>query len=257
MNKFLKILLGLGCVIGLAIGAVFYFSAGMVQSADGFFAAVQSGDMDSAYSYLSEDFQATTSRDDLAGYLAKNRLDQVSEASWSSRSIDGGRGTLKGSVTTVSGGVVPLTLGFVKGEDGWKIYTIQKPSSGLQQEDQPLQVPAEEELIALVNESVGYFIQSVEEGSMATFYGHVSRLWQQQFPVEKFDEVFASFYGLDADFSVLQTATPVFSAEPAIDDKGVLVVSGYYRAGTLRFQFEQMYIYEGLKWKLVGFSAYV
>ncbi|TXS90712.1 hypothetical protein FV139_17175 [Parahaliea maris] len=255
MNKFLKIALGLVCFIGLVIGAVFFFTAGMVETADEFFAAVKRDDMKAAYSYLSEDFQASTSEAELAAYLAKNRLNQVSEASWGARSVESGRGNLKGSITTDAGGVVPVTLGFVKGDEGWRIYTIQKPASGIQQESGGPQVPGEEELVRLVDGSVQVFVQSVQERSMETFYDHVSRLWQDQFTVDKFDEAYAPFYAMDVDFSLLRTVSPVFTSAPTIDENGVLEISGYYPTQPQQFQFRQNYIYEGLSWKLVGLYA--
>ena len=134
MKTLLKVLLGFVGVIVLAISAVFFFTADITEAADEFFFAVKDKDMDKAYSYLSEDFQSGTTKGDLQLYLEKNSLSKFKEANWESRSINDARGDLTGSITTDSGGVVPIALSFIKGDNGWKIHSIQKPSSGVQEE---------------------------------------------------------------------------------------------------------------------------
>lgn len=114
-------------------------------------------------------------------------------ASWESRSINGGRGSLIGSITTESGGIVSITLSIVKGENGWKIYSIQKPPPGIQEESSPIQMPSEQEQVQLVSKSMRVFAESVNDQSMAKYYSHVSNLWQQQFTIERFDEAVSDF----------------------------------------------------------------
>jgi hypothetical protein len=255
MNKFVKILLGIVGVIVIAISAVFFFTADMVGAADEFFMAIKNKDMDKAYSYLSEDFKSGTPKDALQRYLEKNSINSFKEASWESRSINGGRGNLVGSITTESGGVVPISLSFVKGDKGWKIYSIQKPSSGIQEESTPVQMPSEQEMVKLVSDSMKLFAESVNEKSMVKFHSHVSNLWQQQFTPEKFDEAFGAFYDLGADLTVLEKYSPQFSTKPNINEDGVLVIAGQYPTEPSKVHFEQKYIYEGLGWKLIGFST--
>ncbi len=255
MNKLVKILLGVVGVFILAIVAIFFFTADMVTSADEFFAAVKDRDMKKAYTYLSEDFQASTNQADLEAYLEKNLIHKFKEASWESRSINGGRGHLVGSITTESGGVVPITLDFVKGDNGWKIYSIQKPSSGIQEESSPIQIPSEQEQIQLVAEAMHIFADSVNDQSMAKFHSHVSNLWQQQFTIEKFDEAFGEFYNIGVDLTILDNYSPQFKSKPSIDENGVLIISGYYPTKPNQVHFVQKYIYEGLGWKLMGFST--
>lgn len=131
MKTLAKVLLGIVGVIALAIAAVFYLTADMTTVADEFFRAVKTNDMDKAYTYLSDDFKAGTSKAELHDFMVSSSLSKFKEASWQSRSFHGNRGQLVGSITTVSGGVVPVTLSFVKGEGGWRIYSIQKPSAGI------------------------------------------------------------------------------------------------------------------------------
>lgn len=255
MKKLIKIFLGIVGVFIIAIVAVFYFTADMVKSADEFFSAVKENDINKAYTYLSEDFQASTSQTDLEIYLENNFIDKFKEASWESRSINGGRGSLIGSISTQTGGVVPITLSFVKGDNGWKIYSIQKPSSGIQEESSTAEIPSEQEQVQLVSKSMKIFAESVNDKSMAKFHSHVSNLWQQQFTIGKFDEAFGVFYDTGVDLTVLDKYSPQFRAKPSIDENGVLVIAGHYPTEPNQVHFEQKYIYEGLSWKLMGFSA--
>lgn len=254
MSKFLIILAGIGAIVVIAIAAVFFFTAGMVDKADEFFTHIKSNNYDQAYSLLSQDFQSNTSMNDLKAYISKNSLNNFKEASWESRSINGGRGTLTGSITTESGGVVPITLNFVKGESGWRIYSLQKPSSGIQEETAAIQIPTEQEQVQLVSTSMHVFAEAVNEKSMKKFHSHISHLWQKQFTVDRLDGAYGKLYSIDADLTVLDNYSPQFSSKATIDEDGVLLLAGRYPTKPNSVIFEQKYIYEGLGWKLLGFN---
>ena len=255
MKTFLKILLGIVGAIVIAISAVFFFTSDMVVTADEFFVAVKNKDMDKALAFLSEDFKSGTSKDALQKYLENNSINNFKDASWESRSINNGRGNLVGSITTESGGVVPISLSFVKGDNGWKIYSIQKPSPGIQEDSTQDQMPLEQEMVRLVADSMHVFAESVNEKSMVKFHSHVSNMWQQQITPNKFDEVFAAFYDAGVNLTVLDNYSPQFSGKPNIDENGVLVIAGLYPTKPNQVHFEHQYIYEGLGWKLMGFST--
>ncbi|WP_308366232.1 MULTISPECIES: hypothetical protein [unclassified Microbulbifer] len=221
MNKLLKIVLGVVGVITLAILAVFYLTSGMVKVADELFLAASQGDTEKAYSLLSEDFKNGTSKEDLEKYFIVNSINNFKEASWESRSTSGGRGSLKGSITTHSDGVIPITLNFVKSNGNWKIYSIQKPSSGLQFESE-VQIPSKNEQSILVEDSMQAFAESVNEKSMEKFHSTFSSMFKMQFTPEKLDEAYGSFYQAGVDLTVLKDIEPVISTSPEIDDNGIL-----------------------------------
>ncbi|MBN8430165.1 hypothetical protein JF535_04780 [Microbulbifer salipaludis] len=253
MNKLLKIVLGVVGVVALAISAVFYLTSGMVKVADELFLAASRGDTEKAYSLLSDDFKSGTSQEDLKKYFIANSLNNFKEASWESRSTSGGRGSLKGSITTREGGVIPITLNFVKSDSDWKIYSIQKPSSGLQVESE-LQMPSENEQLNLVTNSMQVFAESVNEKSMKKFHSTFSSMFKMQFTPEKLDEAYGSFYQAGVDLTVLENIEPKINSSAAIDDNGVLVISGYYPTEPSQVKFTQKFAYEGLNWKLIGFN---
>ena len=255
MKIVVKILAGIGALLIIAIMAVMFMTSGMSDTADKFFAAVKSDNYDEAYSLLSEDFKSNTSKSQLKSYLSKNALTEFKEASWESRSVNGGRGKLTGSITTENGGVVPISLGFVKGENDWKIYSIKKPSSGIQEETESVQLPSEAEQIKLVSDSMHVFALSVKEKNMKKMYRHVSHLWQKQFTVEKFNEAFKSFFQFGDALMILDQYSPQFSKKASINDDGVLILEGLYPTKPNKVYFKQKYIYEGLGWKLMGFNV--
>ncbi|MEN6438080.1 MAG: hypothetical protein ABFD97_05815 [Syntrophobacter sp.] len=255
MRKFLKIA---SCVIGLiviGIVAVFYFTADMVTVADEFLGAVKSNDIDKAYSYVSDDFKAATSKDAFKDFLGKSGLTGYKSSSWQERSTSGGRGDLTGSVSTESGGAIPLKMRFVKGESGWKIYAIEKPGAGVQEKSSAPAPPSEEELVRMVAATMHLFAVSVNEKNMAKFHEYCSSLMQKQYTVQKLDETFAAFFNLGVDLTLLDKLSPVFDGKVTVVKDNVIEIKGYYPTSPSRVHFEQEYVYEGLSWKLLGLSV--
>ncbi|MEN6319554.1 MAG: hypothetical protein ABFD82_12455 [Syntrophaceae bacterium] len=254
MNKIVKIIIGIVIVIALAIGAVFYFTAGMEDTADSFFKAIKKQDIAAARGYLSEDFKASTDEASLKEFLSKGALLNFNKASWSNRQISGGRGELNGEVITESGGVVPLKLLFVKENDKWKIYSIQKPTAGLQTVQASPTVPAKADQIVLAKRSMHDFAVSVNNKSMAHFRSTTSQLWQKQFTIEKFEEAFGKVYKFGLDFTILDGYEPIIEPVSALGENGELILKGYFPTKPNKVDFEQKYIYEGVDWKLYGFK---
>jgi hypothetical protein len=254
MSKLLKIVIGIAVVIVLAIAAVFYFTGGMVDTATAFFEAVKKQDIATAHSYLSEDFKANTNEAALKTFLSKTALLKFKETSWSNRQISGGRGELSGSVITETGGNVPIKLTFVKENGTWKIYSIQKPSAGVQVESESPGIPGAAEQIALAKRSMHDFAVSVDAKSMAHFRSTVSQLWQKQITTEKLDEVFGKTYDADLNLAALDELAPTIEPVSALGENGELVLKGYFPSTPNKVHFTQKYIYEGADWKLYGFS---
>lgn len=255
MKTFLKVLAGITALVVVAIVAVILLTAGMSDTADKFFTAVKSNDYDLAYTCLSDDFKSNTSKEELESYMKKNALSSYKEASWVSRSVNGKRGRLEGSIDTESGGAVPVSLSFVKGDGGWQIYAISKQGSGLQEESTSAEMPGETDQVKLVRDSMHVFALSVKEGSMEQLHGHVSGLWQSEMSVDQLNKSFESFFQFGDTLMVLDSHTPQFSSAATIDDNGVLLLKGLYPTEPSRVYFEHNYIYEGLKWKLVGLNV--
>jgi len=255
MSKIFKIVGGLVVVIALAISAVFLMTSGLASRADDFFTKVKSGEYPAAYEMLSDDFKATTTQEQLQQFLQANALTTFKESTWNNRSISGSRGELIGSITTESGGVVPVSIAFVKGGDEWKIYGISKPKSGIQEESSSKNLPAESEQIQLVKDTMHLFAQSVSEQSMATLYAEISNFWKKQFSQQQMTETFQAFYQFGNALMVVDQQTPILSEKAVLNDSGFLVLKGYYATQPSQLKFTNKYIYEGVAWKLVGINV--
>ena len=250
----LKILLGLLVFLIAGFAAIMYFTSGLVTAADRFFQAVQNQDISAAYAELSPAFQRTASEH--ADYLESSSIADFAETSWSSRSVNLGSGNLSGSITTTSGEVIPLTLDFVKTDGEWKIYAINQPAAGIQESPSSArQIPDEDALVELVRESTEAFAAAIREKDMALFHQHISRVWQDQFTVERLEETYGSFYVLENGLDILKNYSPSFDGEPTLDENGVMIISRHYPTTPDQFHFQHKYIHEGLSWKLLGYSV--
>lgn len=255
MKTWMKVVLGIIAAILALVGLIFWLTGDVTKAGDDFFAAVQNDDIDAAYELLSDDFQAGTSKEELKSYLVANALDKITEVSWGSRSIESNRGTLSGTVTTQSGSAVPLTLNLVNGKNGWQIYAIEKQAAGFRQDNSTAPMPTEEGQVALVNKTVGVFVDSLNVQDMQGFYDHISYLWQQQADVAKLNEVFGGFFPYRSDMQKLKE-TPVVITKPAfINDDGVLEIHVRYENQYGLASFTIKYIYEGLGWKVLGLKG--
>jgi hypothetical protein len=267
MKTWVKVVLGIVATIVVALTLVFYFTAGMVDAADGFFTAVKAKDMVKARTYLAEDFKKSTDENALTQFLSNSALLNFKEASWAERQVnDDGRGELNGSITTETGGTVPIKMTFVKENEEWKIYAIQKPAAGLQTETSSAPattptivanssaVPDKVQQIAMVKQAMHDFLISITQKDMGHFRSTTANLWQQQFTTEKLNEVFKSIIDTDANWSLVENVEPVLTtADVKPDEDGVITLSGYYPTTPSQVQFDAKYIYEDTAWKLIGF----
>ncbi len=255
MKKFLKVLGIIVVVIGLIIAAVFYFTAGMVEVGDEFFEAASKGDSQRAYEQLAQEFASDITPEELQAFLDNMQVADLESVDWGERSFSGSQGEIAGMLKLKGGGSVPFSMDMLKEDDGWKVYTIRKTPSGIQSTPASREIPAEAEIIRLVNETTAAFTQSVYEKSMAKFYDHISVLWQNQTTVEELDGIFGGLYPIEDDMRVLLNYSPVFTSPPSINANGVLLVEGHYPTKPTQVNFTQKYIFEGVGWKVVGYSS--
>ncbi len=255
MKLFLKILAGLALFAVLAVGAALYLTVGITRSADDFFAAVERDDLAAARGLLSQQFLASVDEPGLRRFLGED-LGQVTQTSWSSRVIENGSGRLVGELTTRSGGTVPVKIALVKEDAGWRIQAIERSlPTGLVEARPPL--PAPDAQAQLVAQSLRDFGASAAAGSMRQFRDSTSRLWQEQFSLERFEESYRGFLGVDFDWSFADQLAPAFDGEAGINEDGVLVLSGHYAPDAYRVNFTQKFVREQAQWRLIGFSLQI
>ena len=265
MRTWMKVVLGIFVVLAAVIAIVFYATSGLTDIAEDFFQAIRAGDMERAETYLSTGFKRTTDREKLQAFIKANRLDRFSAIKWGGRSVktSGGlqTGKLEGALELEDGETLPLTVRFLKEEDGWKIHAIEKDSGGISEGEKPKpvshRVPANDVLVAMVNETTQLFGRSIKAGSMEEFYNGISDTWRRQTNVEELDAAFRVFIDADLDLTGIRGLNPVFDKEPSVDGNGILVVEGHYPSRPLRYGFRYKYLQEGKEWKLFGLNGNV
>lgn len=264
----LKILGGIVVFVILIVVIAFYSTSGIVDVADEFFQAVKEKNITKAHSYLAEDFKASTDETALSDFLSKGAILNYKDTSWSERSIENGQGKLSGSVTTETGGTVPIEMTFTKENDAWKIYSIQKQAAGLQSADNagtsttpPVDaapsIPSKAEQIALISQSMHDFAVSINAKSMEHFRKGIAKMWQDQASTKDLNKVYGSYIKAEADLSILDNLEPTIEGEAKTDENGMITLKGYYPTKPKRVNFEQGYIYEDDAWKLVLFNALI
>ncbi|MFZ0942932.1 MAG: hypothetical protein WB930_18375 [Syntrophobacteraceae bacterium] len=151
---------------------------------------------------------------------------------------------------------MPLKLSFVKGESGWKIYSIEKPQAGIQ-DQKAGQVSSESDQVKLVAETMNQFAICVNEKNMEKFYAYSSSRMQKEYTPKKLDEAVAPFFNIGADLTVLENVSPIFDEKPSMNEENVLLINGYYPSKPNQVFFRQEYVYEGLGWKLLGLKVQI
>lgn len=255
MKTWMKVVLGIFAGVAVLVGLIFWLTGDIAKAGDDFFAAAQNDNMDAAYALLSEDFQAGTSKEGLQSYLAANALDNVQETSWSSRSITGSTGELKGTVTTADGSEIPLTLRLINSEAGWRINAIEKERAGFKDSSGSRPVPSAGKQQQLFQETVTAFADSLVDDSMKKLWDSSANSLRQKGSVEDLDKAFETFFEDDDAFLMMSKITPVIDSAKINEKTGTLSIRGHYGTKSKSVHFEQRYIYEGTDWKLSGLAA--
>ncbi len=259
MKTLLKIVGALVVLAGLGLGAVVWLTSDMVDSVDQFFADVQEGEVDSAYTTLSKQFQKSTSLPQLKQFLQASSLSDFESASWTSRSVKNGVGELEGSIQLKSGSSVPLKVQLVKESGAWKIFSLQSPRPGIQGQKQALSeadaqtaIPETAALISLVQNTSKIFGQSMNSRNFEAFYNILAKPWKDQSSPEILQENFKGLFGVEANWEALANLSPVFESEPQIGEDGVLQIQGRLDTQPDQLVFRHSYALEGGAWKPIG-----
>ncbi|TWU25573.1 hypothetical protein [Bythopirellula polymerisocia] len=253
MKKTLVVIGGLFVLLVVAIFGIFFITSGIVKTADDFFQQVSDGNFKKSRDFLAEEFKAATSPEEFEVFLTESALIDFKEASWNSRSVANGSGELEGVVLTKSGGSIPVQMSFVKELGAWKIYAIQKKGAGLNAaatEDVP--IPTKAEAAVLIKDTTRDFAAAINSKDYTQFHADLAKEFQEQVPLEKFNEIFSVFIESEVDLSVLENLQPMFTAEPALSAEGVLLLEGYFASKPSRVKFSYKYVLRGTKWELLG-----
>lgn len=148
---------------------------------------------------------------------------------------------------------ISFELKYVYEHPAWKLIgvNVQKRPSV----ENTGKMPSDDELKALVLDSLLAFNKAIQEKSFAGFHEQIAALWRDKITPEKLAELFKPFLDAKADISKISKAQPVFDEPPEINSDGLLVLKGYYLIQPGKVSFQLKYIYEGTAWKLVGINV--
>ena len=274
-----KILLGLLVFVGLLVALVFWATSGMSGAADDFFNLLAQKNYTTAYNeYISSDFKAKTPLSKFINYVKANRFDEVETTNWGNRQINGNLGELEGSLVTKDGSAIPIKLKFVKANDNWQIYAISKPQSGISSDSNKntaqskvsdyvykkpsnLEIPSNQEILALTTDSMQHFSYSVKAKNMQEFYDNISEMWKRQTSLDELNRVFKRAMDANIDLTPLIDTTPKIR-DVEITPDGVLKVNVIYNGEAInmpgiKIEIDTTYVNEDGKWKLLGFTLRV
>lgn len=257
MKTFLKIFAGLAVVAVLGVGAVFYMTGGMVDAAQNLLTAASRGAIPDAKQYLSQGFLSSVSEQQLEAFFTEDALANYESASWSSRSIEGGQGELSGSITTKSGGSIPVEMQFVKEEGDWKLNFFKRAPAGIAGMNSASQqtVPGADQQIALVRDSISRIAQALAARQFDPLHAEMSEVWKSQFDVTKLEQMFAGFVEQELDLRPLNALRPVQETQDALDANGALVLNGVYQTTPNPMTYTFKYISENGEWKMYGMAV--
>jgi hypothetical protein len=248
---------GLAVLGGVIVGGVFWLTGGAVEAGEQFLTLISEERMQEAYAETAAAFQ---SQQDVASFTAivtEIGLTDYESASWTNRQIQNNRATLEGSVTTVDGGTIPLTIELVSENDEWKVLGLTAPMAGAAiagaaREPGAPMAPDGDAVRELVNDTMRSFSDSLQRHDFAPFYETISDRWQAQISADELGRVFQPLVEQGTDFGNIQRLDPTFDEPAAIDQDGLLVASGFYPSEPNQARFEVSYIYEDPNWKLFG-----
>jgi hypothetical protein len=245
------VIAGVVTVIGGLIWLIFQMTAGIADTGDGFFAAARSGDYEAAYALTSQDLKRDNSLEDLQRYIEANGFDTVTETSWSSRSFENDTGSLSGSLTTQTGGTIPVEIGLVKEGDEWKINYISKAESGLKGASNTTQagMPPDGTVLHLVRFHTGRFIDAMTDGD----FEYWNEFWTDDVTPQQMEEGFARTPELVAELEKFENVRPEIE-NAGMNSEGNLQARGIFTAGKSRLVMDFVFEKVGKDWNVAGLS---
>jgi hypothetical protein len=113
-------------------------------------------------------------------------------------------------------------------------------------------VPSERALETLVKTSLLSFNDANITGNYTVFHAKLSKPFREQFSPDRLKESFKEFSDKHIDIDVVAASRPTYTAPPAIDGDGKLVVKGFFPTEQpVRVNFELDFIPSDAEWKLI------
>ena len=122
----MTIVLGVVGFVVVVFALAMFLTSGLVDPLDRHLDALAKGDLEAAYAETSVAFRDNTSPEQFAAFVRGNpSLSRITGHSFGERSWENNIGSVKGTLKTSDGGVVPVEFRLVKENDQWKILGIK------------------------------------------------------------------------------------------------------------------------------------
>lgn len=116
-------------------------------------------------------------------------------------------------------------------------------------------VPSERSLEALVKSTLLSWNDANVTGNYTVFHAKLSKPFRDQFPPDRLKQTFKKFADENIDIDVIAAMKPTYDPAPVVDDKGKLVVHGYFPTEPLRVIFALEFIPSDGEWKLISINV--
>ena len=254
MKKFIIVLIAVVAVIF----AIFYFSTKpLVTTAEGFLKAVNDNNLTKAESFLTTGFKKSINGAQLSNYLVTYDIYGYKDIDFGlNRRINfkGNSATLKGTITDKNGQKAPIIFTFKKDKGQWKIAGIQKVLTKQEKERLIKKAKAIKAYTTLSRLTMHILAVASKDNNFKILYNYISKKWQKEISVEDLQKNYGVFYKNKINLLILDKIKPTLTTIN-INKKGILTLKGYYIVGKNRVLFDQKYIIEDKKWKLVALSV--
>lgn len=273
--------MGKGCLIGCgvvaALGVMVLICAGIAgfiafgatapvaAAADAFLEQLGQGQVAEAYQSAAQGLRERQDEAAFAAQVEELGLTEYESSWWSNRNIENNKGYVAGTITTRSGGDLPLEIDLVYEDETWKVLSFAASTAGpegeaplfLPEPSDERPQPSDDEVAELVRDTLVSLNKAVLADDFTSFHADVARLWQNEASPEELAEIFAEFTAQGIDITGVAEAEPVLNAPPTIDDDGFLHARGYSLIDERQVDFDLTYAYEHPAWKLVGIEVAV
>jgi hypothetical protein len=119
------------------------------------------------------------------------------------------------------------------------------------------QVPGGVALETLVKSSLMTFNDANLTGNYTVFHARLSKPFRDQFSPDRLKQAFISFSQQKIDIDIISTMKPVLTEEPRIDNRGALLVRGYFETAPNRVTFTLDFVQSEGEWKLINIHVKV
>jgi hypothetical protein len=247
--------LGIGLVAGLGVllvAGIFAVTRPVVEASEQFLALLGNGKIAEAYASAADGLRAQQDEASFARAVQQLALTEYSSVSWHNREIRFQEGIAEGTVTVKNGLSKNILVQLVHEQDKWKVAGIRFGGVELATAVASTSLPPAAELEQMVTATLLDFNEAVQAKDFTGFYGTLSAIWRNETTPAKLRTVFKEFVDKNIDLSLIKGIKPQLAPATAVNDDGLLVVTGDFPTQPSQIQFELKYAHERAGWKLIG-----